>query len=160
MLRRSLALLAALPLVACGSPGAAPADVERVQVSADGECLELTQRFDDDGALLETRVRHRRGDDERVVRAIGPLMTAAGETDQGARIRRTLGTVDPALLARLRGVGLRWDLAVLLADAMLELPADGRRDAAAQLAGSDDPGAALCVLLETCGGPDAVAPQT
>lgn len=143
----------------CGDSSAAPADVEQMYVDHGRESLELTQRFDGDGELVETVVMHRRGDGERVVRALGPLVTSEGATEGGARLRGFLNTLQPSLLARLHGAGLRYDLAVLAADALLALDEADQRQAARELAEDPQPDEPLCALLGACDLGD-VAPQT
>lgn len=164
-LTRTLVVTALAALVgSCGDERPAPADVEQMYVDHGEQSLQLTQRFDDQGELVETVVMHRADGGERVTRALGPLMTAEGATDGGQRLRRFFTTLDPSLLARLHEAGLRYDLAVLAADALLALDEAGQRQAARELTGdgvgggADEP-AELCVLLGACGA-SGIAPQT
>jgi len=158
--KTSTAFALALAVASCGESGRESADVEQFYVDHGEETLELTQRFDAEGELVETTLMHRTAADERVVRALGPLVTAEGPTDGGDRVRRFLTTMDPALLARLHRAGLRWDLAVLAADAMLALDPEDQRAAARQL-GDGSAEADLCLLLGACAdAPDGPPPQT
>lgn len=152
--------LAALLAGGCSESGREGLDREQLYVDHGDGSLELTQRFDARGELVETTLVQRTGADARAIRARGPLLTAEGATEGGARVRRFLTTVDPVVLARLHRAGLRWDLAVLTADAMLELAPEAQRAAARALADGDgEP--ELCALLGACAdAPDGPPPQT
>ena len=155
--RTTLPLIAACAsLVACGDPARSVPDVEEVFVDHGEQSLELTQRFDE-GVLRETVITHRDGANERALRVNGELLDGTGTTPSGARVRRFFSTLEPSLLARLPGAQLRYDLAVLAADALLELDAAGQAEAARTLSGGG-PATSLCALLGACA--DADEPRT
>ncbi len=145
---RTMGCLAALALLtaACGVEHEVAAETEQVRVEDGRDSLAIEQRFDAAGELLSTRIVHRRGDSERVVEALGALVTGAGTTASGRLVRAFLAGVPPALLARVHRADVRFDVAVLTADALLGLEGDQRRAAVRALDG-DGP---LCARLNAC----------
>ena len=139
-------LLALLLCVGCATPQ--EADVQRAAVDVDRSSLEVQQRFDDDGALAETALTYTDPEGERALVVGGELLTGAGATPSGRAVRAFLAELDPEVLAALHREGARYDVAVLTADALLELDAPAQREAARAL-GGDGP---LCALLEACDG--------
>ncbi|HEY8432052.1 MAG TPA: hypothetical protein VIL20_26930 [Sandaracinaceae bacterium] len=139
-------LVSVLTAAACGAESEGELDAHRVLVAHGAHRLEVTQRFDPRGELVETRVVHHRGRLAREVAVRGALLTGEGATDGGALLRAFLAGVPPELLARLHRADVRFDIAVLTVDALLELDARGQRAAVRALEGEGS----LCTLLGAC----------
>lgn len=142
-------VLCPMLLLGCADADAPLEDIERVSVDLGDASVELAQRFVHD-ELVETTVTVREHGHERSLTVAGELLDGEGATDEGARLRRFLTSTSPSLLARLHEADVRWDIAVLNADAMLSLDEDGQREAGRALSSEGT----LCVQLGTCAAPD------